>query len=42
MIPHDTGKLVAAARAQGLRNMLRPVDRVSSGFYISQAMEVRL
>ncbi|MBW4708290.1 magnesium protoporphyrin IX methyltransferase [Roseobacter sp. YSTF-M11] len=41
MIPHAHMPLAHAARAQGLRGVLRPVDRVTSGFYISQAMEVR-
>ncbi|MFK7743723.1 MAG: magnesium protoporphyrin IX methyltransferase [Roseobacter sp.] len=41
MIPHAVDTLSNAARAQGLRRRLRPVDRISSGFYISQAMEVR-
>ncbi|MFK7882203.1 magnesium protoporphyrin IX methyltransferase [Roseobacter sp.] len=42
MIPHAHKPLAQAARSQGLRGMVRPVDRVSSGFYISQAMEVRI
>lgn len=41
MIPHSHEKLAKSARAQGVRNMVRPVDRITSGFYISQAMEVR-
>ncbi|WP_299733633.1 magnesium protoporphyrin IX methyltransferase [uncultured Tateyamaria sp.] len=41
MIPHAHPKLAAAARAQGVRRLLRPVDRISSGFYISEAMELR-
>lgn len=40
MIPHDTGKLALAARGQGVSRPVQPVDRVSSGFYISQLMEV--
>jgi magnesium-protoporphyrin O-methyltransferase len=35
MIPHSTAKL--AARVDGLR----PVERVSRGFYISECIEVR-
>ncbi|MEM6888192.1 MAG: magnesium protoporphyrin IX methyltransferase [Pseudomonadota bacterium] len=42
MIPHAHEDLARAARAAGLRAMLRPVDRVARGFYISQALEVRL
>jgi len=42
MIPHSPDQLARVAKTQGLRAMLRPVDRVSRGFYISQAMEVRL
>ncbi len=41
MVPHTHTDLAQAAKAKGLRNMVRPVDRVSSGFYISHAMEVR-
>ncbi len=41
MIPHTRGALAKAAKAAGVRGMLRPVERVSSGFYISEAMEVR-
>lgn len=41
MIPHAHPKLARAAKAQGVRRMLRPVDRISSGFYISEAMELR-
>ena len=41
MIPHAHQPLAQAARAQGVSGMIRPVERVSSGFYISQAMEVR-
>ncbi|WP_299968821.1 magnesium protoporphyrin IX methyltransferase [uncultured Roseobacter sp.] len=40
MIPHAPVALAGAARATGLSRGLRPVDRVVSGFYISQAMEV--
>lgn len=41
MIPHAHAPLAAAAKAQGLRGRVRPVERISSGFYISEAMEVR-
>ncbi len=41
MIPHDHARLARALKAQGVRRMLRPVERVTSGFYISQAMELR-
>ena len=40
MIPHDTGKLAQAAQGQGVLRPVQPVERVSSGFYISQLMEV--
>ncbi|WP_298921894.1 magnesium protoporphyrin IX methyltransferase [uncultured Roseobacter sp.] len=41
MIPHAPGPLAKAARANGVVGEIRPVERVSSGFYISHAMEVR-
>lgn len=41
MVPHAHEPLARVARAQGLRRTLRPVDRITSGFYISQALEVR-
>ncbi|MEO1778776.1 MAG: magnesium protoporphyrin IX methyltransferase [Pseudomonadota bacterium] len=41
MIPHAHTKLAKAAKTAGVRRMLRPVERVSSGFYISEAMELR-
>ncbi|MEO0390195.1 MAG: magnesium protoporphyrin IX methyltransferase [Pseudomonadota bacterium] len=41
MIPHAHPTLAKAAKAQGVRRTLRPVDRVTSGFYISEAMELR-
>ncbi|MEM6372503.1 MAG: magnesium protoporphyrin IX methyltransferase [Pseudomonadota bacterium] len=41
MIPHAHAPLARAVRDQGARRMLRPVDRVTSGFYISEAMELR-
>ena len=40
MIPHDADKLARAARAQGVARPVSAVDRVTSGFYISQLMEV--
>lgn len=41
MVPHAPSGLSITARAQGLRGDLRAVKRISKGFYISQAMEVR-
>lgn len=41
MIPHAHQPLAQAARLQGVRGLIRPVDRISSGFYKSEAMEVR-
>jgi magnesium-protoporphyrin O-methyltransferase len=41
MIPHDHEVLAAAARTEGVRGQVRPVDRITSGFYISQAIEVQ-
>ncbi|MEL7100395.1 MAG: magnesium protoporphyrin IX methyltransferase [Pseudomonadota bacterium] len=41
MVPHAFEPLAKAVKNAGVRAMLRPVDRVTSGFYISQAMEVR-
>jgi len=41
MIPHAHPKLAVAAKAAGVRRRLRPVDRITSGFYISEAMELR-
>ncbi len=41
MIPHDTRRLATAARTQGVIRRVTPVERVTSGFYISQLMEVR-
>ncbi|WP_299615810.1 magnesium protoporphyrin IX methyltransferase [uncultured Tateyamaria sp.] len=41
MIPHAHAKLAKAAKTAGVRRMLRPVDRINSGFYISEAMELR-
>ncbi|MEO0937410.1 MAG: magnesium protoporphyrin IX methyltransferase [Pseudomonadota bacterium] len=42
MIPHALEPIQAASSAAGVAEMVRPVERVSSGFYISQAMEVRV
>jgi len=41
MIPHAPQTLARVAEAQGLSRAVVPVERVTSGFYISQAMEVR-
>jgi len=41
MIPHAHPKLAKAAKEAGVRRMLRPVGRITSGFYISEAMELR-
>lgn len=41
MIPHTHTALARGAKAAGARRMLRPVERVTSGFYISEAMELR-
>ncbi|GFE49439.1 magnesium protoporphyrin IX methyltransferase [Roseobacter cerasinus] len=41
MVPHAHQPLAQAARAEGVSGLIRPVERVTSGFYISQAMEVR-
>ena len=41
MVPHDLGRLTQAVTQAGLRRRLRPVETVTSGFYISQAMEMR-
>lgn len=41
MVPHAQPALARALKASGVRRMLRPVDRVTSGFYISEALELR-
>ena len=41
MIPHDADRLCQDVMAQGVKRKLRRVDQVTSGFYISQAMELR-
>lgn len=41
MVPHARPALARALKESGVRRMLRPVDRVTSGFYISQALELR-
>ncbi|WP_300063297.1 magnesium protoporphyrin IX methyltransferase [uncultured Roseobacter sp.] len=41
MVPHAHQPLAQAARAHGVSGLIRPVERITSGFYISQAMEVR-
>ncbi|MCR9124848.1 MAG: magnesium protoporphyrin IX methyltransferase [Rhodobacteraceae bacterium] len=40
MIPHDLRELTRAALAQGVEGRLAAVERVTSGFYISQLMEL--
>lgn len=40
MIPHAPATLARAALDHGLERAVTPIDRVTSGFYISQAMEV--
>lgn len=41
MVPHSTPPLIQAAKTNGIKRPLRPVDTVKSGFYFSQAMELR-
>jgi magnesium-protoporphyrin O-methyltransferase len=41
MIPHSRVRLAAEARLAGVSRMLRPVERVTRGFYISEALELR-
>ncbi len=41
MIPHAPRPLATAARVKGVQGFVKPVERVSSGFYISQLMELR-
>ena len=41
IIPHSDGAIEAAVRSEGLSGPLSRVTRVSRGFYISQAMELR-
>jgi len=41
MIPHAPETLASAARDAGAPGHLRVVERVTAGFYISQAMELR-
>lgn len=41
MIPHAPETLASAARDAGAPGHMRAVERVTSGFYISQAMELR-
>lgn len=40
MVPHDVYRLADSLRCEGVTRKLRPVDQVTSGFYISQAMEL--
>ena len=41
MVPHAQPELARVAKTCGVRRMLRPVDRITSGFYISEALELR-
>ncbi|MFK7765165.1 MAG: magnesium protoporphyrin IX methyltransferase [Roseobacter sp.] len=41
MIPHVPAKLTQDARTQGVIGKVQAVERVASGFYISQLMELR-
>ncbi|WP_050930617.1 magnesium protoporphyrin IX methyltransferase [Aestuariivita boseongensis] len=41
MIPHDADRLAQDVMGEGVKRKLRRVDQVTSGFYISQAMELR-
>ena len=41
MIPHHADRLAQDVMAEGVRRKLRLVDQVTSGFYISQAFELR-
>lgn len=40
MVPHDHLRLSREIAAQGVRRRLRPVEQVTSGFYIAQALEL--
>ncbi|QGX97769.1 magnesium protoporphyrin IX methyltransferase [Roseovarius faecimaris] len=40
MVPHAPARIANALRSHGSKARLAPFSRVSSGFYISQAMEV--
>ena len=40
MVPHTETGIAEALRTRKSRAHLRPLDRITSGFYISQAMEV--
>ncbi|MBN2906168.1 MAG: magnesium protoporphyrin IX methyltransferase [Rhodobacteraceae bacterium] len=42
IIPHSEARIAGALRDVGIKGALRPVLRVSKGFYISQAMELEL
>ena len=41
MVPHSIPKLANELRTQGFKGALKDVERVSSGFYISNALEYR-
>ncbi|MDJ0628119.1 MAG: magnesium protoporphyrin IX methyltransferase [Rhodobacter sp.] len=39
IIPHSEARIASALRSAGVNGRLRPITRITSGFYISQAME---
>ncbi|MDJ0825359.1 MAG: magnesium protoporphyrin IX methyltransferase [Rhodobacter sp.] len=41
IVPHSEAQIASALRDAGVKAALRPVTRITSGFYISQAMELR-
>lgn len=41
MVPHSPARIAAALRAAGRSGKLREIERVTSGFYISTALEYR-
>lgn len=40
MVPHTAAGLASALKDHGSKARLKPLERITSGFYISQAMEV--
>ncbi len=40
IVPHSEARIASALRDAGVKGALRPVTRITSGFYISQAMEL--
>lgn len=40
IVPHSDTAIASALRDARVKSRLRPIDRVTSGFYISQAMEL--